>query len=145
MPNSSSATFWLNSVAFLGHVVSSEGIQVDPKKIKVVQSWPRPSSTTEIQSFLGLDGYYRWFIQGFSSIASPLTKLTQKGARFRWSDECEKSFLKLKTTLTTTPVLLLPLTSGKTNVIANAFSRKAVSMGSLAFLPLGERPLAVDV
>ncbi|XP_070056720.1 uncharacterized protein [Nicotiana tomentosiformis] len=91
-------------VAFLGHIVSGEGSKVDPKKIKAVQSWPRPSSATEIQSFLSLASYYRRFIEGFSSIASPLTKLIQKGAPFRWSDECEERFQKLKTALTTTPV-----------------------------------------
>jgi len=80
--------FWLSSVVFLGHVVSSEGIKVDPKKIEAVQSWPRPSSAIEIRSFLGLAGYYR----RFSSIAVTLTRLTPKGASFRWSDECEESF-----------------------------------------------------
>ncbi|XP_070043280.1 uncharacterized protein [Nicotiana tomentosiformis] len=98
----------INFVAFLGHVVSSEGIQVDPKKIEVVQSFPKPSSTMEIRSFLGLAGYYRLFVEGFSSISSPLNKLTQTGAPFRWSDECEESFQKLKTVLTTAPVLVLP-------------------------------------
>ncbi|XP_070057925.1 uncharacterized protein, partial [Nicotiana tomentosiformis] len=86
-------------VAFLGHVVSAEGIKVDPKKIEVVQNWPRPTSVTEIRSFLGLTGYYRRFVEGFSSIASTLTRLTQKGVPFRWSDECELSFQKLKTAL----------------------------------------------
>ncbi|XP_070018160.1 uncharacterized protein [Nicotiana sylvestris] len=79
----SKCEFWLESVAFLGHVVSGEGIKVDPKKIEAVQSWPRPTSVTEIKSFLGLAGYYRRFMQGFLSIASHLTRLTQKGAPFR--------------------------------------------------------------
>ncbi|XP_070020478.1 uncharacterized mitochondrial protein AtMg00860-like [Nicotiana sylvestris] len=108
----SKCEFWLSSVTFLGYVVSSEGIQVDPKKIEAVQTWPRPSSATDIRRFLGLAGYYRRFVQGFSSITSPLTKFTQKGAPFRWSDECEASFQKLKTALTTTPVLVLPSASG---------------------------------
>ena len=99
-------------MAFLGHVVSIEGIQVDPKKIEAVQIWPRPSSTTEIHSFLSLAGYYRRFVQEFSSIVSPLTKLTQKGAIFVWSDECDEIFQKLKTALTTAPVLVLPSASG---------------------------------
>ncbi|XP_070012938.1 uncharacterized mitochondrial protein AtMg00860-like [Nicotiana sylvestris] len=103
--------FWLNSVAFLGHVVSSEGIQVNLKKMEVVQTIPRPSSSTEICNFLNLAGYYHWFVQKFSSIASPLTKFTQKGAPFRWSDEREASFQKLKTALTTTPVLVFPYAS----------------------------------
>ncbi|XP_019251318.1 PREDICTED: uncharacterized protein LOC109230253, partial [Nicotiana attenuata] len=78
---------------------SKEGIQVDPKKIEAVKNWPRPASATEIRSFLGLAGYYRRFVEGFSSIAAPMTRLTQKGAQFRWSDECEASFQKLKTAL----------------------------------------------
>ncbi|XP_070049469.1 uncharacterized protein [Nicotiana tomentosiformis] len=97
-----------DSMAFLGHVVSSEGIKVDPKEIEVVQSWPRLSSTMEIQSFLGLAGYYRRFEEGFSSIATPMTRLTQKGAPLRWTEKCEDSFQKLKITLTTTLVLVLP-------------------------------------
>ena len=100
--------------------MSSEGIQVDPKKIEAVQSWPRPSSATEIRSFLGLAGYYHCFVEGFSSIASPLTKLTQKGAPFRWSDECEESFQKLKTAFPTAPVLVLPSTSGSYTVYCDA-------------------------
>jgi len=107
-------------VAFLGHIVSSEGIQVDPKKIEAVQSWPRPSSATEIRSFLGLAGYYRRFVEGFSSIAAPMTRLTQKGASFRWTEECEESFQKLKTALTTAPVLVLPTGSGSYTLYCDA-------------------------
>lgn len=108
----SKCEFWLESVAFLGHIISGEGNKVDPKKIEAVQSWPRPTTATEIRSFLGLVGYYRWFVQGFSSIAPPLTRLTQKGAPFRWSNDCEASYQKLKAALTTTHVLVLPSGSG---------------------------------
>ncbi|XP_075092142.1 uncharacterized protein LOC142172431 [Nicotiana tabacum] len=90
--------------------VSTEGIQVDPKKIEAVQNWPRPTSATEIRSFLGLAGYYRRFVEGFSSIVAPLTRLTQKGAPFRWSDECKASFQKLKTVLTMAPSSCFPVT-----------------------------------
>ncbi|XP_070034873.1 uncharacterized protein [Nicotiana tomentosiformis] len=106
--------------AFLGHIVSSEGIKMDPKKIEAVQSWPIPSLATEIQSFLGLAGYYRRFVEGFSSIAAPMAKLTQKGAPFRWSDECEESFQKLKTALTTTLIPVLPSVSGSYTVYCDA-------------------------
>ena len=65
-------------MVFLGHVISAEGIFVDPRKVEAVLKWERPTNVTEIQSFLGLAGYYRRFIKGFSTIASPLTKLTRK-------------------------------------------------------------------
>lgn len=85
-----------------------------------MQSWPRPSSATEIRSFLGLAGYYRRFVEGFSSIATPITRLTQEGSPFRWTEECEESFQKLKTTLTTAPVLVLPLGLGPYTVYFDA-------------------------
>jgi len=75
----SKCEFWLDSVAFLGHIVSSEGIKVDPKKVEAVQSWPRPSSATEIRSFLGLAGYYRRFVEGFSSIAEGCSIQVDRG------------------------------------------------------------------
>ena len=78
----SKCEFWLQSVAFLGHIVSSEGIRVDSQKIEAVKKWSRPTSATDIKSFLGLAGYYRRFVEGFSSIASSLTMLTQKMIKF---------------------------------------------------------------
>ncbi|KAH0694961.1 hypothetical protein KY285_022058 [Solanum tuberosum] len=104
----SKCEFWLKSVAFLGHIVSGDGIKVDTRKIEAVQNWPRPTSPTEIRSFLGLAGYYRRFVEVFSTIASPLTKLTQKTVKFQWSEACEKNFQELKKRLITAPVLTLP-------------------------------------
>ncbi|WMV42219.1 hypothetical protein MTR67_035604 [Solanum verrucosum] len=95
-------------LAFLGHIVSSKGIAVDPKKIDAVKSWPRPLTPSDIRSFLGLAGYYRRFVEGFSSIDSPLTVLTQKKAKFVWSKAYEKSFQELKDRLTSSSVLTLP-------------------------------------
>ncbi|GKF04256.1 hypothetical protein Tco_0034924, partial [Tanacetum coccineum] len=79
-------------VQFLGHVIDSRGIHVDPAKIESVKDWESPKSATEIRQFLGLAGYYRRFIEGFSKIAKPMTKLTQKKIKFEWSDKAEAAF-----------------------------------------------------
>jgi len=89
-------------------VISQGGIAVDPSKIEVVLKWESPKSIFEIKSFLGLAGYYRRFIEGFSKLALPLTKLTRKGQAFVWDTQCEHSFQTLKERLTTAPVLVLP-------------------------------------
>ena len=68
--------------------MTKDGILVDPGKVDAVSNWRRPTTVTEILSFLGLAGYYRWFIEGFSKIALPLTRLTQKGVEFEWSNDC---------------------------------------------------------
>ena len=75
---------------------------------------------TEIRSFLGLTGYYRWFIEGFSKIALPLTRLTQKGGKFEWSNACERNFQELKNRLVTIPILTIPLGSGGFVVYSDA-------------------------
>ena len=104
----SKCEFWLSEVSFLGHVISGDGIAVDPSKVDAVLRWETPKSVTEIRSFLGLAGYYRRFIEGFSKLALPLTKLTCKGAAFVWDVKCEESFVELKKRLTTAPILILP-------------------------------------
>ena len=92
--------------------MSAEGIRVDPVKIEAVVNWKPPRSVTEVRSFLGLAGYYRRFVKGFSVIASPLTKLLRKGVLFEWLDKCQNSFEQLKEMLVEAPVLTQP-TSGK--------------------------------
>ncbi|VVA35047.1 PREDICTED: retrotransposon, partial [Prunus dulcis] len=104
--------FWLDRVVFLGHVISAEGIYVDPQKVEAIVNWVQPTSVTEIQSFLGLAGYYRRFVEGLSSIAAPLTLLTRKDVAFERTKECIQSFQELKKRLTTAPVLALPDNSG---------------------------------
>ena len=108
----SKCDFWLNEISFLGHIVSAKGIRVDPVKIEAVVNWKPPRSVTEVRSFLGLVGYYRRFVKGFSIIASLLTKLLRKGVMFEWSNKCQNSFEQLKEMLVEAPVLTQP-TSGK--------------------------------
>ncbi|KAK2422360.1 hypothetical protein QL285_032900 [Trifolium repens] len=104
----SKCEFWHKEVSFLGHVISKGGIAVDPSKVDAVMKWGTPESVFEIRSFLGLAGYYRRFIEGFSRLALPLTRLTKKGQAFVWDNLCEKSFQELKRRLTSAPVLILP-------------------------------------
>ena len=92
--------------------MSSEGIRVDPTKIKAVVNWKPPRNVTKVRSFLGLAGYYRRFVRGFSVIVSPLTKLLRKGIKFEWTDKCHNSFEQLKGMLVEALVLTQP-TSGK--------------------------------
>ncbi|KAG8489287.1 hypothetical protein CXB51_017338 [Gossypium anomalum] len=103
-------------VSFLGHVVFVSGIRVDPSKISAIIDWKPPRNVTEVRNFLGLAGYYRRFVKGFSMIATPMTKLLQKDVKFEWSEKCQKIFDRLKTCLTEAPVLVQP-ESGKEFVI----------------------------
>ncbi|KAL0535941.1 hypothetical protein IC582_024871 [Cucumis melo] len=116
----SKCEFWLKQVSFLGHVVSKAGVSVDPAKIEAVTGWTRPSTVSEVRSFLGLAGYYRRFVENFSRIATPLTQLTRKGAPFVWSKACEDSFQNLKQKLVTAPVLIVPDGSGSFVVYSDA-------------------------
>ena len=102
----SKCDFWLKEVSFLGHIVSVEGIKVDPVKIEAVVNWKPPRNITEVRSFLGLVGYYWRFVQGFSVVASSLTRLLRKGVKFEWDDKCQSSFERLKEILVEAPVLI---------------------------------------
>jgi hypothetical protein len=104
----SKCEFWLNKVGLLGHIVSAEGVVVDPSKVESVTKWESPKNLGEIQRFLGLAGYYHRFIENFSKIAKPMTELLKKGKKFEWTDACEASFQDLKQRLVTAPVLCLP-------------------------------------
>ncbi|GKD46362.1 putative reverse transcriptase domain-containing protein [Tanacetum coccineum] len=92
----SKCKFWLSKVQFLGHVIDSERIHVDPDKIESIKDWASPKIPTEIHQFLGLAGYYRRFIEGFLKIAKPMAKLTQKNVKFEWSEKAEAAFQLLK-------------------------------------------------
>ena len=92
----------------MGHVVSASGVSVDREKVEAVMSWERSKSVFEIRSFLGLAGYYRRFIEDFSRLTAPMTRLTRKEVKFDWDDRCEEAFQELKRRLTTAPILIVP-------------------------------------
>jgi hypothetical protein len=92
-------------------VVSPEGIAVDPGKVKEVLEWKPPMTVSEVQSFLGLAGYYRRFILNFSKITKPIIELLMKGNKYVWSEACDEAFKHLKKVLTTSPVLAQPDTT----------------------------------
>nr|GEX79075.1 putative reverse transcriptase domain-containing protein [Tanacetum cinerariifolium] len=104
----SKCEFWIPKVQFLGHVIDSQGIHVDPAKIESVKDCASPKTPTEICQFLGLAGYYRRFIEGFSKIAKSMTKLTQKAIKFDWGEKEENTFQLIKQKLCSAPILALP-------------------------------------
>jgi hypothetical protein len=97
--------FFQRQIQYLGHVILEDGVAVDPKNIKAIMDWPTPRNVSEVRSFMGLVGYYRRFIKGFSKIGHPITSLQRKGVKFVWSTECETNFQQLKHLLTNAPVL----------------------------------------
>ncbi|KAM6975889.1 retrovirus-related Pol polyprotein from transposon 412 [Tautogolabrus adspersus] len=100
-------------VAYLGHIVSANGVTTDPKKIQQVQDWPTPRNVSEVRQFVGLASYYRRFVADFATIAKPLHELTKKYARFHWTEECQEAFTELKGRLTAAPILGYPLDKGE--------------------------------
>jgi ribonuclease HI len=116
----SKCEFWLKEISFLSHVVSNGGISVDPGKVKDVLNWKPPTDVGEIHSFLGLAGYYRRFIEGFSKLAKLMKVLLEKNVKFMWSGKCQASFEELKKRLTLAPVLVLPDLSKNFSIYCNA-------------------------
>ncbi|GJQ89064.1 putative reverse transcriptase domain-containing protein [Tanacetum coccineum] len=104
----SKCEFWLSTVKFLGYVIDSEGIHIDPAKIESIKDWASPKTLTEICQFLGLAGYYQRFIKGFSKITRPMMKLTQKSVQFDWGEKAEAAFQLLKQKFCNAPILALP-------------------------------------
>eukprot|EP00253_Pinus_taeda_P004218 PITA_04218 len=101
----SKCNFYKEQIQYLGHIITKEGIAVDPEKIKTIMDWPTPKDVADIRSFMGLVGYYRRFVEGFSRVSYPITSLQKKGKAFRWIAGCQRSFEQLKHLLTTAPVL----------------------------------------
>ena len=113
-------SFFQTSLPFLGHIVSADGLRVDPKKTQVVQEWPTPAHTHHVQQFLGLANYFRDFVQGYSQIAAPLTALTRKGQSFEWSHKHTDAFHGIKYALTHAPCLALPDFNQRFQIVADA-------------------------
>jgi hypothetical protein len=116
----SKCEFWLNTVKFLGHTISSDGISIDPSKVQEVIDWKPPTSVHQICSFLGLAGYYHHFIPNFSRVAKPMTELLKKGVKFSWDQKCEEAFHTLRAHLTTAPVLAQPDVSKPFDIYCDA-------------------------
>nr|GEU92730.1 retrotransposon protein, putative, Ty3-gypsy subclass [Tanacetum cinerariifolium] len=116
----SKCEFWLGHVAFLGHIVSADGITMHPAKVKAITKWPRPKTVTEVRSFLGLASYYRRFVEGFLRLALPLTKLMRKGEKFVLNEEREKNFEEPKKRLVFAPILTLLSGSGGFQIYSDA-------------------------
>jgi hypothetical protein len=112
--------FWLDTVKFLGHTISSDGISINLSKLQEVLDWKPPTSVNQIRSFFGLAGYYRRFIPDFSRTAKPMTELLKKGIKFSWNEKCEEAFHTPKAHLTTAPVLAHPDNSKPFDVYCDA-------------------------
>jgi hypothetical protein len=112
--------FWLNTVKFLGHTISSDGISINSSKVQEVLDWKPPTSVHQIRSFLGLAGYYRYFIPDFSRIAKPMTERLKKGVKFSWDQKCEDAFHTLRAHVTTAPVLAQPDVSKPFDIYCDA-------------------------
>ena len=105
--NMKKCIFLIDSLLFLGYMVSAEGIKVDYSKVEAIRSWPIPKIVGEVGSFHGLTSFYKCFIKNFSTILAPITDCMNKG-RFQWSEQAEESFQKIKEMLSSAPVLVLP-------------------------------------
>ncbi|XP_063994529.1 uncharacterized protein LOC135172231 [Diachasmimorpha longicaudata] len=100
--------FLKKEINYLGHIISSDGVRPEPKKLTAVQNFPRPTNQKNIRQFLGLTGYYRRFIPNYAKIAKPLTSLLMKDKKFQWGDEENKAFSNLRNALCKSPILQYP-------------------------------------
>lgn len=116
----SKCSFMRKEVNYLGHVITDKGVKPNPQKIQCAVNFPRPSNEKEVKSFLGLSGYYRRFVPGYGRIAKPLTTLLKRDVEFKWTDLCQEAFNKLKSILTTEPLLQYPDFSRTFNLTCDA-------------------------
>ncbi len=114
--------FAARKISYLGHEISSDGISPNPDRVAAVKEYPVPKTLKDLRAFLGLSGYYRKFIKSYAAISAPLYALTKKGAAYIWSSECDIAFNKLKSALTSPPVLAYPDFSKPFRVYTDASS-----------------------
>lgn len=105
--NLEKCSFAKPQIGYLGHFISKKGIEVDPEKIRAIREWPVPTNVREVRGFLGVTGYYRRFVQNYGTIAAPLTQLSKTGA-YKWSEEADVAFEKLKLAMMTLPMSVMP-------------------------------------
>jgi hypothetical protein len=98
-------SFFQKEIHYLGHIISGEGVSVDLEKVKAIMEWPMPKNDHEVRRFMGIDGYYRRFVEGFSKIEKPITTLQRKGVRYEWTEECDIAFNEFKRLLMRAPIL----------------------------------------
>jgi hypothetical protein len=104
----SKCSFFQKEIHYLGHIIFGEGISMDPEKVKAIMEWPVPKNSHEVRSFMGLVGYYRRFVEGFSKIEKPITTFQHKGVKYEWTEEYDSGFIELKRLLTSVPILRVP-------------------------------------
>jgi hypothetical protein len=119
----SKCSFYQKKIHYLGHIISKDGITMDPEKIKAIREWSVLNNLTKVRSFMGLAGYYRMFIEGFSKISHPITSLQKKGVKFQWTLDCENSFQHLKQLLTTSLILRIADPNEDFIVCTDAFTK----------------------
>lgn len=118
--NLANCEFFQTEIQYLGHVISGDGISVDPAKIQAIVDWPAPKNVSEVRSFMGLAGYYCKFVENFSRVAYPITSLQRKGNKFIWSEKCEEALKTIKYKLTSAPILSVPDPAGDFMVCIDA-------------------------
>jgi len=105
--NQTKCKFGCTQIDYLGHIISGEGVAVDPEKVRCILDWPKPKNVKGVRGFLGLTGYYRKFVKDYRKLAKPLTELTKKD-NFSWGPEADAAFKLMKSIMTSPPVLVLP-------------------------------------
>ena len=113
-------SFYQGRIHYLGHIIYEEVVSIDLENIRAIMEWPTPKNVSEVRSFMGLVGYYRRFIKGFSKLAHSITSLRKKGVKFDWTSKCEDHFQKLKEMITSAPVLKIADPEGNLVVCTDA-------------------------